>query len=160
MTPAAAVWLDSLHHSVEKIWVCPHFMPFLQPTPLPLSSSKVLRIFYLVFLFPSCFFSLRSGVRLVQIDKCVTGKGNWNEGWLHANVTSALHKQWQAVINGVTGEKDCVYGWHCPGLLSGSCESSRRASTYIYISLVCLKHLCTPCLFFPVHYFHLISLLF
>lgn len=153
MAPAAEVWLDSLHHSVEKIGVCHCFMPFLQPTPLPLSFSKVLRIFYLFFFsfrLVFFFFSLRYRVLLVQIDKCVTGNGNWNEGWLHVNVTSVLHKQWQAVINGVTGETDCVDRWHCPGLLSGSCERSRRASTYIYISLVCLKHPCTPCLSFAL----------
>lgn len=106
------------------------------------------KVFFFLF-SDSCFFPWGlecCWFRLMH----VTGIVNWNEGWLHANKSTLLtpcfthssSSKW--LMEWLEGR--FVDAWNRPLLLSGSGESSRKASAYIHISLFCLKYLlCTLC---------------
>lgn len=81
--------LKRLPHPADKFVFCPCCMSFLKATPLLLPSSTVFRNLFLSFFSNSCFFSWGLECCLFGL-MCVTGVGNWNEGWLHANESSPL----------------------------------------------------------------------
>lgn len=76
-------------HLMEKFGVCPCFMSFLQAIPLLLSSSTILRNIFLFFFPDSCFFPWGLACCLFTLMH-MTGVGNGNEGWLHANESTPL----------------------------------------------------------------------
>lgn len=88
MTPSENVWKDCPILQTNLCFVpavCPFWKQHLSYY-LPPPSSE---IFFFLFFSNSCFFSWGLECCLFGL-MCVTGVGNWNEGWLHANESSPL----------------------------------------------------------------------